>query len=314
MVRLKKMSRQSLERAMATPPHRTRNALVAEYKNANVMTRNRLAVDQMKSPTRRVEHIRRVSSGLNRSEPSSPIAVVDSPRRRAAASGTDSPVLRSANQSPNRSTNTRGTPRSTPKSTPNVSPTRPTVASTAPRTPSSSRGGPSAQANKSSSGARNASTAATSPPTGSPKAGKEAEPKRTRQKSNATDSDTSIHHSPRRVGRPKLNNNNKEAGPAREPSGTRAAMNSTLPNGLIAQQTRSSRQLSKTLANDRPSRNAKPSNSNSIPAKPDSTAKRNASIQLPARATRTRDAARKTTDTTELRSYQRTRASIAVRK
>lgn len=318
MVRLKKMSRQSLERHMSTP-HRTRNALVAEYKNANVMTRNRLAVDQMKSPTRRVEHIRRVSSGLNRSEPSSPIAGVDSPRRRAATSGMETFVSSSASQSPNRTSNSRGTPRSTLKSTPNVSPTRPTVASTPTRNPTANRNASSPQA--STSGARNASTVATSP-TGSPKvAGKEVESKRTRQKNNATDTDQNANQSPpRRVGRPRLNiNNNKSAGPAGEASGSQAAMSSTLPNGHIPQQTRSSRQLSRSMANDRPQRNTKQpdlanAKPNSSTTKPDTTVKRNASIQLPPRTTRTRDAARKTTDTTELRSYQRTRASVAVKK
>lgn len=41
--------------------HRTRNARVAEFKQANVMTRNRLSVDRIKSPTQRIEHLKKIA-------------------------------------------------------------------------------------------------------------------------------------------------------------------------------------------------------------------------------------------------------------
>lgn len=71
--------------------HRTRNARVAEFKQTNVMTRNRLTVDRIKSPTQRLEHLKKVAplvsngdsntSSRSSSRKSSISSNVSSPRR-----------------------------------------------------------------------------------------------------------------------------------------------------------------------------------------------------------------------------------------
>lgn len=138
MVRLKKMSRQSIERQTGTKQtpnmnaglYRTRNALVAEFKNSNVMTRNRQAVDHIKSPTRRVEHLKRVATILNRTDISllSPVSPVN-PRRKSLPTRLEmASAAAIAPRSPATPASGRGTPNTTPKSTPNVSPTRPSEA------------------------------------------------------------------------------------------------------------------------------------------------------------------------------------------
>lgn len=67
---------------------RTRNALVAEFQNTNVMTRNRKSIDQMKSPTQRLSLIKRLTNART-SSPSSP----------SSQSTNSSPSRRQSNQS-----------------------------------------------------------------------------------------------------------------------------------------------------------------------------------------------------------------------
>lgn len=132
MVRLKKMSRQSIERhsgirmspTNTNPLYHTRNARVAEFKNTNVMTRNRQAIDQIKSPTRRVEHLNRVASALNRTEAALPSPVLAESGRRKTMPNTGAVAPRS----PATPLTGRRTPLTTPRATPNVSPSRPVAA------------------------------------------------------------------------------------------------------------------------------------------------------------------------------------------
>lgn len=301
MVRLKKLSRQSLDRHLGTT-HRTRNALVAEYKNTNVMTRNRLAVDQIKSPTRRVEHIRRVSSGLNKSalvEIPSPVTSVESPRRRPTSSGVES------NQSSNRTLNMRSTQRSLPKSTSNVSPVRPMVTSISARNSVSSRSG----ARTLASDLQNSTVATTLSSTSPKSTNKGSEPRRTRQKTNPNP--TEDNQPARLSGRLKPTNNNNEADPVVQETTLRSktvASNSTHSNS-VTQATRRGRQLTRSIATDRPKRNVR------------STSNRHAdsgvtaSLQLPTVGKTTRTSrTRKAPDTTALRSRHRTRSSAATKK
>lgn len=53
-----------LERINLPPdgtPHRTRSALVAEFKEKNIMTRNRHSLDRIKSTTQRMEHLKKIA-------------------------------------------------------------------------------------------------------------------------------------------------------------------------------------------------------------------------------------------------------------
>lgn len=57
-------------------PHRTRSALVAEFKEKNIMTRNRHSLDRIKSTTQRVEHLKKIA----------PNAISQQSNNRSAAS------------------------------------------------------------------------------------------------------------------------------------------------------------------------------------------------------------------------------------
>lgn len=76
--------------------HHTRNALVAEFKNTNVMTRKRLSIEQAKSPTQRVSMIRRITANSTPSPPASRKSSVSSSSSspRAAASSKPAPSPR----------------------------------------------------------------------------------------------------------------------------------------------------------------------------------------------------------------------------
>lgn len=221
MVRLKKLSRQSIERQIAgsylLTPHRTRNALVAEFKKTNVMTRNRLAVDQIKSPTRRVEHLKKVTSVLNKTtiELPSPV-LLESPRRKTM---------------PARNENSkRGTPRSTPKTTPNVSPSRSAASTTtATRSPTANR----SLANASPASATRSPIRRQLTPTDTTKIGaRDADPKRNKNENNANSLQTARGNNTRA----KTNNNNKTPpSPAKENKRGRPKLNSNTADSSIRQ-------------------------------------------------------------------------------
>lgn len=92
--------------------HRTRNALVAEFKENNIMTRKRQSLDQIKSPTRRMEQLKKLTpttvnrSSRNSSASSSP-NVTPLPKRRSISNRT-SPIpvhLKMLSESVTRNTN-----------------------------------------------------------------------------------------------------------------------------------------------------------------------------------------------------------------
>lgn len=60
-MRLERINIQSEEN---TTPHRTRSALVAEFKEKNIMTRNRHSLDRIKSTTQRVEHLKKIAPNM----------------------------------------------------------------------------------------------------------------------------------------------------------------------------------------------------------------------------------------------------------
>lgn len=69
--------------------HRTRNALVAEFKENNIMTRKRQSLDQIKSPTQRIEQLKKLTPTLNKSSRNSSTAsspsVTPLPKRRSVS-------------------------------------------------------------------------------------------------------------------------------------------------------------------------------------------------------------------------------------
>lgn len=83
-------------------PHRTRSALVAEFKEKNIMTRNRHSLDRIKSTTQRVEHLKKIApnalsqQGNNRSAASA--AIPTQTRRTSAASSISIPPASSTAQ------------------------------------------------------------------------------------------------------------------------------------------------------------------------------------------------------------------------
>lgn len=90
-VRLERLNFDTSENVIV---HRTRNALVAEFKEKNIMTRNRKSLDQVKSPTQRMEQLKKLtptSSGKtlksnlsNNTLPMSP-SVTPLPKRRSVS-------------------------------------------------------------------------------------------------------------------------------------------------------------------------------------------------------------------------------------
>lgn len=86
-VRLERLNVESSENVII---HRTRNALVAEFKETNIMTRNRRSLDQVKSPTQRMEQLKKLtptaskSPKSNASKSSSP-SVTPLPKRRSVS-------------------------------------------------------------------------------------------------------------------------------------------------------------------------------------------------------------------------------------
>lgn len=110
--------------------YRTRNALVAEYKNQNIMTRNRLSLDQMKSPTRRIEHLRKISNNTlplpsTKVQPDStnqtPLNTKSTTGQSTNTRSTSNRVQnnnKSTTQEPQRQTQTRATKQSQPTQIP----------------------------------------------------------------------------------------------------------------------------------------------------------------------------------------------------
>lgn len=84
-VRLERLNVDSSENVII---HRTRNALVAEFKETNIMTRNRRSLDQVKSPTQRMEQLKKLTptaskSPKNNASKSSSPSVTPLPKRRS---------------------------------------------------------------------------------------------------------------------------------------------------------------------------------------------------------------------------------------
>lgn len=299
MVRLKKLSRQSIERRLAgsylLTPHRTRNALVAEFKETNVMTRNRLAVDQIKSPTRRVEHLKKVTSVLNRTTTELSSAVLlENPRRKTVPVRSDNNIVPSK----------RNTPRSTPKTTPNVSPTR----SVTTRSPTTNR----ALANSCLASTTRSPTRRPIPPADTSK----TNAKDVEQKRNTNDNDTSSRQSARGNNKTKTNNNNKTPpSPAKENTRSRANLNvnSTITAAVSRRRNNQSLNLDKTNTTSvRPSRHSAGGGDNQSKIS-NLTSKKNATAPMTqqARATRGSDVGRKTVNQPEIRTSSRTRAATA---
>lgn len=101
-VRLERLTPGKLERV----GHRTRNARVAQFKEQNIMTRNRQSLDKLKTTTQRVEHLKKIAPATAK-RTSSDNALAKSPSnptsRRSSASSPSTIIL----QSPKTTTSAR---------------------------------------------------------------------------------------------------------------------------------------------------------------------------------------------------------------
>lgn len=101
-VRLERLTPGKLERV----GHRTRNARVAEFKEQNIMTRNRQSLDKLKTTTQRVEHLKKIAPATSK-RISSDNALAKSPStptsRRSSASTPNTIIV----QSPKATTSSR---------------------------------------------------------------------------------------------------------------------------------------------------------------------------------------------------------------
>lgn len=85
--------------------HRTRNALVAEFQERNIMTRKRQSVEQIKSPAQRVGHSKKIASNAtssassNQSSSSASTSTVSSRKSSLSSPTTRSPA-RSSHSTP----------------------------------------------------------------------------------------------------------------------------------------------------------------------------------------------------------------------
>lgn len=101
-VRLERLTPRKLERV----GHRTRNARVAEFKEQNIMTRNRQSLDKLKTTTQRVEHLKKFATAPPK-RISSDNALPKSPSTATSRRSSASSLKTVANQSPKATTSTR---------------------------------------------------------------------------------------------------------------------------------------------------------------------------------------------------------------
>lgn len=115
-VRLERLNIDTRENVIV---HRTRNALVAEFKDKNIMTRNRKSLEQIKSPTQRMEQLKKLTPTVVAKSPKSYESVSPSvtplPKRRSV-SDRSSPIpvsLKLLNESSKRNPTTKTNNRQT---------------------------------------------------------------------------------------------------------------------------------------------------------------------------------------------------------
>lgn len=102
LVRLERLTPGKLERV----GHRTRNARVIEFKEQNIMTRNRQSLDKLKTTTQRVEHLRKIAPATSK-RTSSDNALAKSPSSQTSRRSSASSPKIVANQSAKATTSTR---------------------------------------------------------------------------------------------------------------------------------------------------------------------------------------------------------------
>lgn len=109
-----------------SPPssHRTRNARVAEFKNTNVMTRTRLSVDRIKSPTQRIEHLKKVAPLVVESNGDNNASSRSSSRKSSITSNLSSPRRQNGLPSPQPENGRRSSRQNSSYSTPMTPTTR----------------------------------------------------------------------------------------------------------------------------------------------------------------------------------------------
>lgn len=138
-----RLERMNLEASDNVVVHRTRNALVAEFKENNIMTRKRQSLDQIKSPTRRMEQLKKLTpttttmttigrSSRNSSASSSP-SVTPLPKRRSVSDRTSPIPLNLKMLSESAARNASKTATAQPKTATSRIPTRTANAATSSR-------------------------------------------------------------------------------------------------------------------------------------------------------------------------------------
>lgn len=80
--------------------HNTRNARVADFKNQNVMTRNRLTVDRIKSPTQRIAQLKKVAPKVDETNGNSSASSRSSSRKSSISSNMSSPRQQNGKSTP----------------------------------------------------------------------------------------------------------------------------------------------------------------------------------------------------------------------
>lgn len=86
--------------------HRTRNAVVSEFKEQNIMTRNRQSLDKLKTITQRVEHLKKMAPATSK-RTSTDNALSKSPSTPTSRRSSISSPKSVANQSPKATTSTQ---------------------------------------------------------------------------------------------------------------------------------------------------------------------------------------------------------------